>query len=57
MADDLPVDLFTVLFKCRQSSNCYQLMLAHAVALCQPLLAIFAACCEVTVVVVLMQCY
>ena len=46
-ADDIPGELFTVLFRCQQSPSSYQTMLAYAIPLQQPLLAILAACCEV----------
>ena len=46
-ADDVPAELFTVLFRCQQSPSSHQMMLAYAISLQQPLLAILAACCEV----------
>ena len=48
--EDLPTDLLAVLFKCHQGANCYQAILAHSIALHQPLLAILAACCDVSIV-------
>ena len=44
---DLPTDLFSVLFKCQSHESPWRSLLAHAIALQRPLLAILAACYEV----------
>ena len=44
---NLPDDLFSVLFKCRVHQTPWRALLAHAIALQRPLLAILAACQEV----------
>ena len=44
---NLPDDLFSVLFKCRAHQTPWRALLAHAIALQRPLLAILAACQEV----------
>ncbi len=45
--EDLPADLFSVLFKCNTHSSPWRALLAHAIALQRPLLAILAGCHEV----------
>ena len=52
--ESLPGDLFSVLFKCEAHDTPWRALLAHAVALQQPLLAILAACYEVCVSVLTM---
>ena len=47
--ESLPADLFSVLFKCEGYNSPWRALLAHAVALQRPLLAILAACYEVYV--------
>jgi len=44
---DLPSDLFSVLFKCQSHERPWRSLLAHAIALQRPLLAVLAACYEV----------
>ena len=46
--ESLPGDLFSVLFKCEGHDSPWRALLAHAVALQRPLLAILAACYEVS---------
>ena len=46
--ESLPGDLFSVLFKCEGHDTPWRALLAHAVALQRPLLAILAACYEVS---------
>ena len=46
--ESLPSDLFSVLFKCEGHDSPWRALLAHAVALQRPLLAILAACYEVS---------
>ena len=45
--DNLPDDLFAILFKCQSHSCPWRALLAHAIALQRPLLAILAACNQV----------
>ena len=47
LADNLPDDLFSVLFKCQSHLSPWRSLLAHAIALQRPLLAILAACDKV----------
>jgi spatacsin len=49
--DNLPDDLFAILFKCQSHSCPWRALLAHAVALQRPLLAILAACNQEAVMV------
>ena len=44
---NLPDDLFAILFKCQSNGCPWRALLAHAVALQRPLLAILAACNQV----------
>lgn len=44
---DLPEDLFSTLLKCQSDKIPWRSLLAHAIALERPLLAILAACYEV----------
>ena len=46
---DLPDDLFSVFFKCQSYETPWRALLAHAIALQRPLLAVLAACKEVCV--------
>ena len=46
--ESLPGDLFSVLFKCEGHDTPWRALLAHAVALQRPLLAVLAACYEVS---------
>ena len=48
-ADNLPDDLFSVFFKCQSHSCPWRALLAYAIALQRPLLAILAACDKVHV--------
>ena len=41
---NVPLDLFGIIFKCKMSDSPWLSMLAHAVAIQEPLLAILAAC-------------
>jgi len=45
----VPSDLFGVVFKCRDTEVPWRSLLAHAVAIRQPLLAIIAACEKVRI--------
>lgn len=45
----VPTDLFGVIFKCRETEVPWRSLLAHAVALREPLLAIIAACEKVRI--------
>ena len=45
--EGLPGDLFSVLFKCEAHDTPWKALLAHAIALQRPLLAVLAACYEV----------
>ena len=46
--DELPGDLFSAIFKCDCHQISWKALLAHAIALRRPLLAILAACYEVS---------
>lgn len=46
--DELPGDLFSVIFKADCHSSSWRALLAHAIALQRPLLAILSACYKVT---------
>ena len=46
-AEDLPDDLFSVFFKSQSHSCPWRSLLAHAIALQRPLLAVLAACHKV----------
>ena len=45
---DLPEDLFSALLKCQADKTPWRSLLAHAIALERPLLAVLAACYEVS---------